>query len=217
MTDEIKRMLFFARKTLRDYSHHKGSLRMIGYSKYDHTLRVMSWLKRLYEHCDFKERVRYEDVLIAAALHDVGYAAAEDAREHAVSGAGICREQLERAGFPEERVRYITFLVRHHSEKGRMADPEIDPGLLLLMEADLLDDTGALSVVIDCRAEQAKAPENGFEACLEHIRAHTLRHQEGKNPMVTPWGRQVWNEKCEIARRFAASLEQDLPDVEFRL
>ena len=215
-TEQLGDMLTFVRETLKDYRTDIENMRAVGYSKFDHTLRVMSWLKRLYEHSDFREEVSFEDVVIAAAFHDTGYSTLENIPDHAAGSAVICREYLEKDGVPEDRIRYITELVRLHSEKKRMRDPETDKGLLLLMEADVIDDTGALSVVTDCRIVQARAPQSGPEKALEHIRSFSYRYQaQAENPMVTPWGRQVWEEKSRLVKEFTAALERDLPDGSF--
>ncbi len=215
MTEQMKMMLAYTKEKLEGYIHPISSLSMVGYSKYGHTLRVMTWAKRLYENASFKQEVCFDDLMIAAIFHDVGYATADDLEYHARESARLCREYLMREGFPEERIGKIGEMVALHSEKYRMRDPDIDRELLLLMEADLLDDMGAMSIVMDCRIEQAREPQGGFERCAEHIRAYSVRHIAGVNPLVTPYARKKWEEKKALVTEFSKSLDEDMPDEDF--
>ena len=215
MTEQMKKMLDYTRERLEGYAHPISHLRAVGYSKFGHTLRVMTWAKRLYENASFKQEVSFDDLMIAAIFHDIGYSSAADLEYHARESARLCREYLKMKGFPEERIGKIGEMVALHSEKYRMREPDIDRGLLLLMEADLLDDMGAMSIVMDCRIEQAKNPQGGFECCADHIRAYSVRHIAGENPLVTPYARKKWEEKKELVTTFSRSLDEDMPDQEF--
>lgn len=215
MIEQMKAMLAYARERLEGYDHPISSLGRIGYSKYGHTLRVMTWAKRLYENASFREEVCFEDLMIAAIFHDIGYASAADLEYHAQESARLCREYLQAEGFAEERIGKIGEMVALHSDKSRMRDPDIDRGLLLLMEADLLDDMGALSIVMDCRIEQERNPRGGFERCADHIRAYSVRHMAGDDPLVTPYARNKWEEKKALVEAFSKSLDEDMPDEAF--
>jgi uncharacterized protein len=48
---------------------------------------------------------------------------------------------------------FVVFLVKNHSNKQLMTAKGTPLELILLMEADLLDETGALSIVWDCMME----------------------------------------------------------------
>lgn len=207
-------MLAFVKEKLEGSTSEKPGMRYakdsIAYSRFEHTKRVLGWTKRLYERAEKKEVLRYEDLLIATIFHDVGRSVSgELSLPHAKAGVPITREYLLEKDFVPERVEYICSLVGGHSDKHRMQEPDTDPNLLLLMEADLLDDTGMLGIVMDCMVTQARVPEAQFSDCLDHILRYTYRLQKD-NPMVTPAARAFWAEKTKLVNTVVAELKQDL-------
>lgn len=212
---DYKGMLSFVKQTLgearteglRDIGAHKMEF---GYSRYEHTKRVLGWAKRLYDATPDKTGLRYEDLMIAAIFHDVGRAeAARQGGDHAKAGIPITRDWLLSNGFDSERAEYIAALVGEHSEKGRMGDPSIDRNLLMLMEADLLDDMGLLGIVMDTLIVRARKPEATFYDCYNHYEryTHPLQHD---CPVVTPEAKAFWNEKTELTDRFMEQYRRDI-------
>ena len=191
-------------------AENPGAKTDIAYSRFEHTKRVLGWAKRLYDGSDKKETLRYEDVMIATIFHDVGRAVAKSTNlPHAKAGVPITRDYLLSHGFDPERTEYICFLVGSHSDKHLMDDEKLDPNLLFLMEADLLDDMGALGIVMDCMITQIRNPLARFTDCLDHIMRYTHRMQQN-NPMVSNAGRQLWEEKTRIVNEFTAALQADV-------
>lgn len=180
------------------------------YSRFDHTRRVLAWAKRLYDLSEHKEALRYEDVMIATIFHDVGRNIAITKKiQHAEAGMPITREYLLSHGFDADRTEYICSLVGAHSDKHRMTEPGLDPNLLLLMEADAMDDMGALGIVMDCMIVEHRDPHARFADSLDHITRYTLRMQQD-NPMVTAPARRIWDEKTALTEAFVKSLQQDI-------
>lgn len=209
-------MLDYVEECLNEYYEYQGSGKSeIAYSRFEHTKRVLGWAKRLYDLSDCKNELRYEDVIIATIFHDVGRTVAVQSGEpHAKVGVPITREYLTMHGFDAERTEYICSLVGAHSAKELMANADIDKNLLLLMEADLLDDMGALGIVMDCmiteaRNSEARNSEAHFTDCYDHIMRYTMRIQMD-NPMVTESARRIWDEKTRIVKEFSDALRMDI-------
>ena len=183
----------------------------IFYSRYDHTKRVLAWVLRLYEGSARKDEIRFDELVIATIFHDVGRRAADSLRiPHAQAGVPITRQYLEEKGYTPETIAYVCELVARHSDKHCMREEGLDLGLLMLMEADLLDDMGAQGIVMDCMITESRNPDARFENCLDHMTRYTLRQQEEMNPMVSPEGIAIWDEKTRLAREFITSLRRDL-------
>ena len=181
-----------------------------GYSRFEHTKRVLGWSHRLYERTPDKTGLRYEDLMIATIFHDVGRAvSAVSGGDHAAEGVPITRKYLLSHGYPEDRTEYICGLVADHSCKWRMNDPDIDRNLLMLMEADLLDDMGVLGLVMDSMIVRGRKEDATFFDCYNHYCRYTLPMQK-ESPMVTPEGRFFWDEKTEIVERFVELLHRDI-------
>lgn len=101
-----------------------------GYTRYEHTKRVLGWAKRLYDATPDKTGLRYEDLMIATIFHDVGRGvSAQSGEDHAKAGVPITRDWLVSKGYDSARAEYIAGLVGSHSEKWRMHDPDIDRNL----------------------------------------------------------------------------------------
>lgn len=181
----------------------------ISYSRFEHTKRVLGWMIRLYNEAADKSALRFSDLVIATIFHDVGRPEA-DARgiSHALAGGPITREYLEKLGYDKERIEYIVMLVEKHSDKYLMKNPETDPNLILLMEADLLDDTGAQGIVMDCMITERRDPKAQFVNCLDHMTRFTRALQK-ENPMVSEAGRRIWDEKTRLVELFADAFEKD--------
>ena len=181
-----------------------------GYSRFEHTKRVLGWSKRLYDKTPDKTGLRFSDLMIATIFHDVGRAVSVvKGTDHAAEGVPITREYLLSHGYPEERTEYICGLVRDHSLKHRMKDPDIDRNLLMLMEADLLDDMGALGIVMDSMIVRGRNEKATFYDCYNHYCRYTLPMQKD-SPMVTPEGKFFWDEKTDIVDKFVAHLRRDI-------
>jgi len=208
---DYRGMLDFVEECLKEGAEYARSAKSeIAYSRFDHTKRVLGWAKRLYDMSDCKESLRYEDLMIATIFHDVGRTAATKSGEpHAKVGVPITRAYLTKHGFAAERVEYICGLVGSHSDKYRMKEKDIDPNLLMLMEADELDDMGALGIVMDCMITQTRNPEATFTDCLDHIMRFTRRIQM-ENPMATENAKRLWDEKTKLVCEFTDALNTDI-------
>ena len=206
-------MLSFVKHTLEDVrTEGKNGMHKteFGYTRYEHTKRVLSWTKRLYDATPDKAGLRYEDLMIAAIFHDVGRAvSAQTGEDHAKAGIPITRDWLLSNGYNPERTEYIVSLVGAHSEKWRMHDPDTDRNLLMLMEADLLDDMGLLGIVMDTLIVRARKEDATFYDCYNHYERYTHPMQHDC-PVVTPEARAFWDEKTESTDRFMEQFRKDI-------
>ena len=103
--------------------------------------------------------------------------------------------------------RKVQRLIACHSDKDRMRDEDADLEMILLMEADLLDEEGAMGIVWDCMT-MGNAHAKSYAKAYYHIMESS--NKEEPNPMVTKRAIQFWEEKKGIAARFAKLLEDDL-------
>ena len=75
-------MLSFVKYTLADArTEGENGIGMhkleFGYTRFEHTKRVLGWAKRLYDITPDKTGLRYEDLMIATIFHDIGRAVSE--------------------------------------------------------------------------------------------------------------------------------------------
>ena len=212
---DYRGMLSFVEHTLEEkQTEGEKSIGMhkleFGYSRYEHTKRVLAWTKRLYDAAADKTGLRYEDLMTAAIFHDVGRAVSlQTGGDHAKEGAPIARDWLLANGYDPARAEYIAGLVASHSEKWRMHDPDIDRNLLMLMEADLMDDMGLLGLVMDTMIVRARDADAAFYDCYNHYERYTHPMQHDC-PMVTKEAKSFWDAKTESTDRFMDEYRKDI-------
>lgn len=195
-------------KQLAGYDVHGGKKRnKIRYSRMDHTRRVYRWVMQLYEANENKSQIDIESLKIATIFHDSGYGSIEEG-EHAEAGARICRDYLAGLAYSREKIDFICGLIASHSDKKKLQEEDISPELMLLMEADFLDDTGAHGVVMDIWIE-ATGEDVTFESIRDHIARFSVK-QTQKNPMRTREGRRIWEEKSALVKAFYEAYCRDL-------
>lgn len=203
-------MIAYVKKELDSYDTAGNPRKLkIGYSRFEHTMRVHKWMERLYEAYPRKEYVDFEVLSIATIFHDIGYCDPEGRKCHAKSSARMCREYLERVGYPAVKVDIICDIVARHSDKETMLE-DIPHELILLMEADLLDDIGAQGLVMDVWLEAACVENATFESILEHMERYTLKMMQEANPMRTVEGKRIWEEKRALTELFVGAYREDL-------
>ena len=208
-------MLSFVKSTLEDArtegENEVGMHKLeFGYTRYEHTKRVLGWAKRLYDITPDKTELRYEDLMIAAIFHDIGRAVSKQTGEdHAKAGVPLTRNWLLANGYDPARTEYIAGLVGSHSEKWRMRDPAVDRNLLMLMEADLLDDMGLLGIVMDTLIVRARKEDAEFYDCYNHYERYTHPMQHDCQ-VVTPEATALWNEKTDSVDRFIGQYRKDI-------
>jgi uncharacterized protein len=171
----------------------------------EHTRRVFVWANRLLEDNDLPV-VDKEALLIAALFHDSGYALSPHSKAHAENSEKIFREYCK--SNPLEKEDFIAHLIKNHSNKDLMKRETTPPELILLMEADLLDETGAMSLVWDCMAEGMQE-EQGYVKTYNHMTESSCKLMD-ENPMKTKKAREYWEIKQALVKDFIKAYAFDL-------
>ncbi len=207
-TINYETLFAYVKEALAAYDNHGGASKTrIKYSRFEHTERVYRWMMILTE--DFAYEIDMEALQIATIFHDIGYSVnQENQSSHAADGAVLCREYLDSIGYPSEKAEFICDLIAKHSDKSILHSDDTPLELVLLMEADLFDDTGAHGIVMDAWI-QATKEDVSFESILEHIKRFSWKQMQ-TNPMRTEKARRIWEEKKELTNRFVESLTVDL-------
>ena len=146
-----------------------------------------------------------EVLYTAAIFHDVGRGSLKE--NHAHVGALIFKEYAKNHNFSEEFTNRVYDLIEHHSDKNQIKDKNSSNELVLLLEADLLDEEGALGIVWDLMALGKMENKDYYDAmeALKHAK-HILK----QDYMVTPKAKEIWEHKKELVRVFIDDLAKDL-------
>ena len=173
----------------------------------EHLWRVYNWAKRLMDVNEYKN-IDVESVLIASIFHDVGYAISLNSEDHAINSEIVFRKYSKKNNIPKDKEDFIAYLVKNHSNKELMKKNDTPIELIILFEADILDETGAMSILWDCMAEGIKEDQS-YKKTFEHINNNTMKILNG-NPMKTKKGREYWERKQGLVKNFVEELKFDL-------
>lgn len=204
-------MFQYVEEILYNYDRKKGekSKNKIAYDRYEHTVRVYRWMLRITDQLR-DDSLDLESLKIATIFHDVGYGEDKEGN-HAVAGSSICRDYLERRSYPPEQIDFICYLIEEHSNKKLLHAKSTRLELVVLMEADMLDDTGAMGIVLDSLIA-SKEDQPSFDSVCRHVEKYTCRHMK-QMEFVTAPGKQFWHEKRKLVYEFLRQYKRDLGDM----
>ncbi|MEY8390163.1 HD domain-containing protein [Lachnospiraceae bacterium 45-W7] len=172
-------------------------------SRFQHTIRVLHWCLRLSQGL---KNVDCDLLCTAAIFHDIGYSSRDNER-HAVRSVQAFHAYAAAQGMEEEFARKVERLIARHSDKSLLKEPDTELEMILLLEADLLDEEGAMGIVWDCMT-MGNLHASSYARAYYHIMESS--NKEEPNPMVTERAKAIWEEKKEIVAKFVKLLEDDL-------
>jgi len=149
----------------------------------------------------------------AAIFHDIGYGKSEDKTAHAEKSTEIFEEYARNHHLDINFTNKVAYLIKMHSNKRLLKDSDTIPELVILMEADLLDEEGALRVVWYCATKALQGADH-YKDFVDYVQMGSAKRLE--NPMVTPLAKEIWNRKMELAERFMEEVYADIDmDISF--
>lgn len=209
----------------------------IRYDRFYHIQRVTAWAERICDELCSNESIVSEEesklqsgqscvmvadavqrkqvldkdsLLLAAVLHDVGYNAYHISKDHSEAGVVLAEQFLTAEGVEEGKKAKILDLIRLHSRKDLMFLEDTPLELVVLMEADLMDDMGASGLVMDAWINTRMHQEDtSFDTIFEHMQNYTQAQQQAE-PMRTEPAKRFWREKQELVEEFMRQFARDL-------
>ena len=145
-------------------------------------------------------------VLIAAIWHDAGYARPGDA-PHGERSAALFRERAPAYGIVGERAETIARMIAEHSQKDRIGSAPLE--LTLLMEADELDETGAMGALWDAMGEGAK-PVQSYRT--PRSSSPSTRSISGTQSISLRPKPAIYDEKRALLTEFVRQARRDLEE-----
>ena len=213
--DGKRKMLEYVEEKLRPVDKLSKSGRVYPFrSRFGHTIRVIEWALRIQA----VEKGDAEIITVAGIFHDVGYV--EGGAGHAkasecmfleyVAGQEQTQENAQMWHQPEhvQWRRAVAETIRTHSNK------DWDNSLLtteqqILMDADLLDEAGAMSVLWSCFAAAGRETFN-FESTFEEIQQVFEKLQKDATLFHTECGRALNRQMQAGVGEFARVLKYEL-------
>ena len=167
--------------------------------RWAHTNRVLSWAKRLHK----EEGGDWEMIELATWLHDCGY---DGTRPHAEIAAEKADEFF--LMHPYDRAETVVSLIRDHSRKED--DFALSVELRVLMDADTLDEKGAIAILLDAMSEVMENPN----ACYEDVYGRILRYfpevRREARRLKTEAGKRIFNRKIQWMEGCIEAIREEL-------
>lgn len=208
--ETLEGYLQFVEAKLESYGHNKGD-RHCFRIRSRHIRRVMKWAERLAEGLP---NVDMDVLMTAAAFHDCGYRH-NDETPHAILGAGIFRDYAAEHGFDPVFTEKVATAIEIHSDKERMKHPEdMTMEQILLIEADLMDEEGAMGICWDALAVCTEG-DPSYDAAYQRSAAVRDKVERRATEIGRPWlvtdrAKRIWAEKQAFRRQYVDMLKEDL-------
>ncbi len=175
----------------------------------EHVIRVKNWCEKIIESLSIekKKSLDIEAIYLAAIFHDVGYGSEHFKNSHGIEGAMIFKEYALNNNYDINLINKVYNMIYIHQDKS-LIDKKINEELLILMEADMLDEEGSMSIVWDLLTLGQTFPQSYEEALfkLEDYSAKILN----RNPMKHELAYKAWENKQKLVRMFIDNLKEDL-------
>lgn len=175
-----------------------------------HVYNVYQWAIRIYNELDklLQAKIDQNALYLACIFHDVGYGSEHFHNSHPIEGADIWKEYAVSKHFDTELIDYVYYLIRMHSNKELLQNKNTPLELIILMEADWLDEEGAMSICWDLITLGHDNPLS-YEEALQKLQKYSA-HILNTNPLVTAPGRKFWSQKQTLVSDFIKELKFDL-------
>jgi hypothetical protein len=148
---------------------------------------------------------------VAAIFHDVGYSVCGNS--HAKFSEEIFRgyakeNRLYAGGHEKKTLDEIASIIAVHSDK-RLPNEALTVDQQLLMDADMLDESGALRFAWIC-FDEAEKPEYGYASAYERMRRYLGQAEADAASFHTDAGRAAHFAMLESLQRFADAFQSEL-------
>jgi uncharacterized protein len=169
-------------------------------SRYDHIMRVYRWAIKLQA----REGGDLEIISLAALFHDIGW---DPERPHWEVSAEMAVEYLAEQDLEEAKIGRIGDIILRHNDKDTTEDLSLE--CRIVMDADLLDEVGAMSVLWDSMATACEE-EASYKKAYTRIKNYYRINQPKISRCKTATGRLEYTKRMKCIEDFLNELEREL-------
>lgn len=167
---------------------------------YDHTMRVYRWAIRLQA----KLGGDLDVIVLAALLHDIGWE--QDRPSNEVS-AEIAVEYLDSIGVNPELIVKVGEIIMMCPDKD--TDKDVSLECRIVMDADLLDGFGAISIMRDCMTI-AVEDEASYKRAYYKIKDFYRQNKPLIRCCKTETARAEYNRRIQMIESYLYQLEKEI-------
>lgn len=168
--------------------------------RFEHTMRVYTWAERLQAIEGGDLRV----IQIASLFHDAGW---DDVLPHEEVSAALAKDYLTTNGYVDLDIEKVIKVVLNHNRRTSKSILPIE--CLIVMDADMLDEIGAITVLWDSMAT-ALDEEPSYIKAYNRLCRYLERNREKFCLLKTESGKRFYKERIAFIENFVANLEFEL-------
>lgn len=169
-------------------------------SRFQHTMRVYRWAIKLQA----KVGGDLEIITLAALLHDIGW---DDERSHGEVGAEMAVEYLDSIGYDPEKIGRIGEIIRIHTDQDTTKELSVE--CKVVMDADLLDEVGAVSILWDSMATACE-DEASYKKAYYRIKNYYRINKPKIRRCKTDAARVEYDRRMKLIEEYMYQLEREL-------
>ena len=194
LTKEVA--LQFAKSSIQEYKRPNYPFR----SRFRHTLRVLMWVERLQ-----KELGGDLDILTySAILHDCAWNGKEN---HAVVSYRVAKDFLDDFEMEEEFKRKVLEGILHHNQNDTLG---LCHESYILMDADELDEVGAICIFWDTLAENHENDTMSYKSALLRIKKYIPSLYNNIPKFHFGFALDIYKRKLKFMEEFVKEAEEEL-------
>ncbi len=169
-------------------------------SRYEHTMRVYRWAIKLQA----KLGGDIDIIALAALLHDIGW---DSERPHEEVGAELAVDFLDSLGVEPEIIKRVGEIIMIHEDKDTEAELSLE--CKIVMDADLLDEVGAVSVIWDAMATACE-DEASYKKAYYRIKNYYRINKPKIRRCKTDAARAEYTKRMQLLESYINQLEKEL-------
>ena len=169
-------------------------------SRYRHTLRVLIWAERLHKEIGGNLEV----LTYSAILHDCAWNGLEN---HAITSCNKAKDFLNQFSIDENIKNMILEGVLYHN---RNETRDLCKESYMLMDADELDEIGALCIMWDSLAEYEQNENTSYKSIVLRTKKYLPKLEENINKLHFDYSKNVYRKKLDFMREFVKEAEDEL-------
>lgn len=169
-------------------------------SRYEHTMRVYRWAIKLQA----KLGGDIDIIALAALLHDIGW---DSERPHEEVGAELAVDFLDGLGVEPEIIKRVGEIIMIHEDKDTEAELSLE--CKIVMDADLLDEVGAVSVIWDAMATACE-DEASYKKAYYRIKNYYRINKPKIRRCKTDAARAEYTKRMQLLESYINQLEKEL-------
>lgn len=171
-------------------------------SRFEHTMRVYRWAIKLQS----KLGGDLDIIALAALLHDIGWDESGE-RSHGEVGAELAVEYLDSIGVDPEIIRRVGEIIMIHEDKD--TDAELSLECKIVMDADLLDEVGAVGVLWDAMATACEEDPT-YKKAYYRIKNYYRINRPKIRRCKTDAARAEYAKRMQMIESYISQLEKEL-------